>query len=105
MSPDGGPHGVPALVVRLVPIAEQLGDGDEHFAEYGARSQTAYEHAWEIRDQYGYRDFAAGEKELREVLAARVWSSLEGPRALFDRAVVWLGGSGASSALLRPLAA
>ncbi|WP_373431313.1 DUF4158 domain-containing protein [Streptomyces turgidiscabies] len=27
---------------------------------------------------------------LREFLAARVWSSLEGPRALFDRAVVWL---------------
>lgn len=30
---------------------------------------------------------------MREFLAARVWSSLEGPRALFDRAVVWLIGS------------
>ncbi|MFB7557973.1 DUF4158 domain-containing protein [Streptomyces brevispora] len=38
----------------------------------------------------GYRDFTEGEEELREFLAARVWSSLEGPRALFDRAVVWL---------------
>ncbi|MFJ4554255.1 DUF4158 domain-containing protein [Streptomyces sp. NPDC088817] len=83
-----GPTAVPVAVVRLV--AEQLGIDDEHFAEYGTRSQTAYEHAWEIRDEYGYRDFAAGEAELREFLAARVWSSLEGPRALFDRAVVRL---------------
>jgi hypothetical protein len=55
---------------------------------YGARSQTAYEHAWEIRDVYGYRDFATGEEELRAFLAARVWSSLAA--ASFDRAVVWL---------------
>ena len=82
------PTAVPASVVRFV--AEQLGIDDDHFAEYGTRSQTAYEHAWEIRDEYGYRDFAAGEEELREFLVARVWSSLEGPRALFDRAVVWL---------------
>ncbi|WP_327282103.1 DUF4158 domain-containing protein [Streptomyces sp. NBC_01205] len=82
------PTAVPASVVRFV--AEQLGIDDEHLAEYGTRSQTAYEHPWEIRDEYGYRDFAAGEEELREFLAARVWSSLEGPRALFDRAVVWL---------------
>ncbi|GAB1327911.1 hypothetical protein ACE1SV_22500 [Streptomyces sennicomposti] len=74
------PTAVPASVVRSV--AEQFGTDDEHFAGYGARSQTAYEHAWEIRDEYGYRDFAAGEAELREFLAARVWSSLEGPRAL-----------------------
>ncbi|MEE1768344.1 DUF4158 domain-containing protein [Streptomyces sp. JV185] len=35
----------------------------------------------------------AGEDELRGFLAARVWSSLEGPRALFDRTVVWLTGN------------
>ncbi|MFE7573379.1 DUF4158 domain-containing protein [Streptomyces sp. NPDC057521] len=81
------PMAVPASVVRFV--AEQLGLDDEHFAEYGTRAQTVYEHAREIRDTYGYRDFAAGEAELREFLVARVWSSLEGPRALFDRAVVW----------------
>ena len=85
------PTSVPASVVAFV--AGQLGEDAEHFAGYGARQQTPYEHAWEIRDAYGYRDFAAGEDELREFLAARVWSSLEGPRALFDRAVVWLIGS------------
>ncbi|MEU0375528.1 DUF4158 domain-containing protein [Streptomyces sp. NPDC006283] len=82
------PTVVPASVVQFV--AEQLAFDDEHFAGYRARSQTAYEHAWEIRDAYGYRDFTEGEEELPEFLVARVWSSREGPRALFDRAVVWL---------------
>lgn len=85
------PDAVPAVVVRFV--AEQLGVNDAHYAEYGRRLQRRYEHAWEIRDSYGYRDFAAGREELQEFLAARVWSSLEGPRALFDRAVVWLVGN------------
>ena len=82
------PTAVPAGVVRFV--AEQLGEDRAQFPGYAVRQQTAYEHAWEIRDTYGYRDFADGESDLREFLAARVWSSLEGPRALFDRAVVWL---------------
>jgi len=85
------PTAVPAGVVRFV--AEQLGEDRAQFPGYAARRQTAYEHAWEIRDTYGYREFADGEGELREFLAARVWSSLEGARALFDRAVVWLIGS------------
>ncbi|MEH0557601.1 DUF4158 domain-containing protein [Streptomyces sp. B21-101] len=79
---------VPAVVVRFV--AEQLDVEPEEFAVYGARRQNRYEHAWEIRDAYGYREFPAAEDEVRQFLAARVWASLEGPRALFDRAVVWL---------------
>jgi hypothetical protein len=74
-------------------VAEQLGEDGAQFPGYAARQQTAYEHAWEIRDTHGYCEFADGEGELREFLAARAWSSLEGPRALFDRAVVWLIGS------------
>jgi len=35
-------------------------------------------------------EFVAGEAELREFVAARVWALEEGPRALFDRAVLWL---------------
>lgn len=52
------PASVPASVVAFV--AGQLGEDAEDFAGYGARQQTPYEHAWEIRDAYGYRDFAAG---------------------------------------------
>ncbi|MFF9346288.1 DUF4158 domain-containing protein [Streptomyces sp. NPDC014734] len=68
--PTEDPTAVPASVVRFV--AGQFGIDDEHFVEYGTRSQTAYEPAWDIHDEYGYRDFAAGEEELREFPAARV---------------------------------
>ncbi len=60
------------------------------FAAHGARRQNRYEHAWEIRDAYGYREFSAAEAEVRGFVAAWAWASLEGPRALFDRAVVRL---------------
>ncbi|WP_431981431.1 Tn3 family transposase [Streptomyces qinglanensis] len=76
------PTAVPASTVAFV--AEQLDVEPDLFGEYAARSKTAYEHAWEIRDTYGYRDFTSGESELRDFLAARVWSSLEGPRALSE---------------------
>jgi hypothetical protein len=81
------PTAVPAGVVGFV--GEQLGVDPDQFAEYERRSQTVYEHAWEIRGLLGYRDFADGEGELRRFVAARVWSTTEGPRALFHRAVVY----------------
>ncbi|GAA4621992.1 Tn3-like element Tn3 family transposase [Actinoallomurus vinaceus] len=79
---------VPAVVVRFA--AEQLGVEASEWAGYGVRKQSRYEHAWEIRDAFGYREFGEAEQEVRAFLAARVWASVEGPRALFDRAVVWL---------------
>lgn len=36
------------------------------------------------------QEFSAAEGGLRGFLAARVWASSEGPRSLFDRAVVWM---------------
>ena len=44
----------------------------------------------EIRRECGYREFAAGEQELRALVAASAWACEDGPRALFDRAVLWL---------------
>ncbi|GAB3451230.1 Tn3-like element Tn3 family transposase [Streptomonospora sediminis] len=85
--PDA-PTAVPEPVIGFV--AEQLGVDPGCADEYRRRSQTAYEHAWEIRDSYGYTDFADGEEGLRAFLAARVWATEEGPRALFDRAVMHL---------------
>jgi len=78
------PTAVPDPVVAFV--AERLGIDPACFAGYTSRAQTAYEHAWEIRDALGYREFAAAEGELRGFVAARVWASLEGLRSLFDRA-------------------
>ncbi|MFD9456692.1 DUF4158 domain-containing protein [Streptomyces sp. NPDC059985] len=82
------PGAMPASAVAFV--AEQLHLDPACLGEYAARPKTAYEYTWEIRDVYGYREFSAAEAEVRAFLAARVWASLEGPRALFDRAVVWL---------------
>ncbi|TQN31697.1 TnpA family transposase [Haloactinospora alba] len=85
--PDN-PTGLPTSAITFV--AEQLDIDPACVGEYRRRQQTAYEHSWEIRDAFGYRDFAAGQEELRTFLAARVWTTEEGPRTLFDRAVVYL---------------
>jgi hypothetical protein len=51
------PTAVPPNVIAYV--AAQLGIHDVvSLAEYGARSNTAWEHAVEIRRVYGYRDFS-----------------------------------------------
>ena len=82
--PDGGSGRRGAFV------AEQLGSRIRRAA--GVRGALADGVRASVGDprQCGYREFAAGEAELREFLAARVWALEEGPRALFDRAVVWL---------------
>ncbi|MEU8148781.1 DUF4158 domain-containing protein [Nonomuraea sp. NPDC048901] len=82
------PLAVPSGAVAFV--AEQLDLDPACFADYGQRPKTAYEHAWQIRELLGYRDFGACEQEVRQYVAARVWASVEGPRALFDRARVHL---------------
>jgi hypothetical protein len=80
---------VPAGVAAFV--AEQLGIGDPACSRgYAERPMTACEHQWEIGRECGYREFAAGEVELRAFLGARVWAVEEGPRALLDRSVLWL---------------
>jgi hypothetical protein len=80
------PLDVPGQVLEFV--AEQLGIDPVCAPEYLTRPKTAYEHAWEIRDLLELSEFSKREQEVRDYLAARVWSTIEGPRALFDRAVV-----------------
>jgi TnpA family transposase len=85
------PTAVPQNVVAYV--ASQLGIHDVAcLAEYGARSNTAWEHAVEIRRVYGYRDFSDPYVSFRLVrwLYTRAWLSAEQPSALLDRATAWL---------------
>ncbi len=83
------PHAVPSAVVEYV--ATQLGIGDPAcFGAYADRAKTPYEHVWESRRAYGYRDFAEAEAEPRDFLAARAATSTEGPRTLVDRVTAWL---------------
>jgi len=74
-------------------LAKQLAIGDASCVKkYVQRSQTPYEHAWEIRDRYGYRSFddqSCAEAFVR-FLDGRAWTHAEGPVALFEHATGWL---------------
>jgi TnpA family transposase len=85
------PTEVPSNVVAYV--AAQLGIHDVAcLAEYGARSNTAWEHAAEIRRVYGYREFSDPGVSFPLVrwLYTRAWLSEEQPSVLFDLATAWL---------------
>jgi len=83
------PLDVPPAVVEFV--AGQLDIADLSCVKrYTERAKTPFEHAWEIQRAYGLRDFAAAEGELREWVAARSWTSGDGPKTIFGDAVRWL---------------
>ncbi|MEU9428685.1 Tn3 family transposase [Streptomyces sp. NPDC048342] len=86
------PLAVPWSVVEH--LAEQLEIEDVSCVkEYTERLKTAYEHAWEIRDAYGYHPYEDHDqgRRFRAFLHGRAWTAhAEGPKALFDHAVGWL---------------
>lgn len=57
---------------------------------YTERRTTRFEHADEIKAAYGLREFEAVEKDLREWVDARAWTTSDGPKAIFGDAVRWL---------------
>jgi hypothetical protein len=60
---DSDPVGVPEVVIRY--MAEQLDIAEWLCVKrYPERLQTQYEHAWEIRDLLGYREFTGAEQEV-----------------------------------------
>ena len=74
----------PGVVAHLAP---QLDIADPTcLARYGARPTTWREHAGEIRQHYGYRDFADQPEHFRLVRwrYARAWAGAERPSVLFD---------------------
>jgi Domain of unknown function (DUF4158) len=75
-------------------LAGQLGIGDASVVKgYTERDKTAYEHAWEIAAEYGWRDFFRDELvrgEFGVFLEHRAWTHTEGRYALFVQAVAWL---------------
>ena len=85
------PLDVPWPVIAY--LAEHLGVEDpSRVKQYTERLKTAYEHAWEIRDAYGYHQFEDREwgRKFRAFLHGRAWTHAEGPVALFNQAVGWL---------------
>jgi hypothetical protein len=57
---------------------------------YTERVKTKSDHQQEIRRKYGLRDFADAEAELAGWVAARAWTSGDGPKAIFLDALAWL---------------
>lgn len=85
------PLAVPWPVVEH--LAEQLEIEDPScIKEYTERPKTAYEHAWEIRDAYGYHQYEdpTHGRMFRAFLHGRAWTHAEGPVALFNHAAGWL---------------
>lgn len=74
-------------------LAAQLGIEDPSCVKrYTEGRQTLYDHAWEIRDAYGYHLYEDAEwgRRFRTFLHGRAWTHAEGPVALFNQAVGWL---------------
>ncbi|MER5323018.1 DUF4158 domain-containing protein [Streptosporangium roseum] len=83
---DSGPAEVPESVIRYV--AEQLKIEDWTSAKLdGDRPQTPYEHAAQIRQLLGYREFSAAESDVATFIVSRVRKTRDSRRELFDQAV------------------
>ncbi|MEP6856062.1 MAG: Tn3 family transposase [Pedococcus sp.] len=83
------PIDVPAEVVDY--LAAQLGISDPSCVkEYAVREMTWLEHSKQIRDEYGFGEFAAVADELARWVGDRAWTTGDGPKALFDGAEGWL---------------
>ncbi|MFI6182986.1 Tn3 family transposase [Nonomuraea sp. NPDC051191] len=83
------PRQVPAEVVDY--LAQQLGITDPSCIKLdGQRDGTARTHAGEIEKASGWIDFAEVEPGLARWIAARAFTTGEGPKALFDAAVAEL---------------
>ncbi|WP_171069424.1 DUF4158 domain-containing protein [Actinomadura geliboluensis] len=83
------PLDVPTVVLDFV--AEQLEVADPSAVKrYTGRAKTKLDHQWEIRRVHGLKEFTAAEAELREWVAARSWTSGDGPKAIFTDEVGWL---------------
>ncbi len=79
-------------------VAGQLGISDPQLGisdpsqvkKYTERANTRFGHQREIRRACGLRDFAEAEADLADWVAARSWTSGDGPKAIFLDAVAWL---------------
>jgi TnpA family transposase len=83
------PLDVPPGVLEFV--AGQLGVADPLVVnKYGERAKTVSDHQLEIRRAEGLRDFTEAQEELAAWVAARSWTSGDGPKAIFLDAIGWM---------------
>ena len=84
------PHGVPAGVAA--DLARQLDIGDMSCLARYAVGRARWQHAREIRERRGYREFGdpLARFRLARWLYALCWTGTDRPSVLFDRATAWL---------------
>ncbi|MEK8105256.1 DUF4158 domain-containing protein [Micromonospora sp. M12] len=58
--------------------------------DYMMREMTRFEHRWEIQAADGWQEFTQVTDELTRWVDRRAWTTGEGRKAVFDRAVPWL---------------
>ena len=87
------PLDVPKEVLAYVGAQLEIDDPScvKHYLE---RRTTRFEHAEQIKVAYGLRDFALVEADLERWVDARAWATGDGPKAIFNDAVGWLGERG-----------
>jgi hypothetical protein len=83
------PLDVPGVVLEFV--AGQLGVEDpSQVKRYTERRPTPFDHQRDIRRACGWKDFTDVEPEFAAWVAARSWTSGDGPKAIFTDGVGWL---------------
>ncbi|HEX8344365.1 MAG TPA: DUF4158 domain-containing protein [Actinoplanes sp.] len=58
--------------------------------DYMMREMTRFEHRWEIQAADGWQEFTQATDDLTRWADRRAWTTGEGRKAVFDRAVPWL---------------
>jgi hypothetical protein len=83
------PLDVPGVVLEFV--VGRLGVEDpSQVKRYTGRQPTPFDHQRDIRRAYGWKDFTDVEPEFAAWVAARSWTSGDGPKAIFTDGVGWL---------------
>ncbi|MET9340726.1 DUF4158 domain-containing protein [Nonomuraea sp. NPDC003804] len=83
------PLDVPGAVLEFV--AEQLEVEDlSQVKRYVERRETPFDHQRDIRRVYGWKDFTDVDGEFAAWVAARSWTSGDGPKAIFTDGIGWL---------------
>ena len=83
------PLDVPGAVLDFVALQVGVADPSQ-VKQYTERTKTRFDHQWEIRRVYGLREFTDVEAEFAGWVAARSWTSGDGPKAIFLEGMAWL---------------
>ena len=83
------PLDVPATVVDFVAAQLEVADPSQ-VKRYTGRTKTRFDHQWEIRRACKLKEFTDVETEFADWVAARSWTSGDGPKAIFLDGMAWL---------------